>query len=357
MKEFATELPNICSAAVQPMRSRDPAAIVAAINKVVAPAPPDVAAELVALAFVHADAAVRKRATTAAAKLVADFAAFKAAYKTLANAPEHVIEQRLRAFDHPYRLDIAKATLFHRKVAATIPFEQDAATRALILDATVDRAQRDDEPGVQLGEVYWHWSAHGGWASHMDLHELPRGLFGDLAARRARHPFTGLSFHGGSLTTLPDEIADAAPWLTSLSLAFNPFTELPAVLWQLDNLEALELLGTELVDIPDDIAKLPKLRRLDIGNMKKMKAVPPSVCRLAKLESLRIGNGSIRSVPDDIAGMTSLRDFELQSTQVAKLPSCITKLPSLAQINVRWSKVPAATIAALTEAGVAVEHG
>jgi Leucine-rich repeat (LRR) protein len=91
--------------------------------------------------------------------------------------------------------------------------------------------------------------------------------------------------------------------------------------------------------------------------MKKMKAVPPSVCRLAKLESLRIGNGSIRSVPDDIAGMTSLRDFELQSTQVAKLPSCITKLPSLAQINVRWSKVPAATIAALTEAGVAVEHG
>jgi Leucine rich repeat len=356
MKDFETELPNICSPAVQPMRSRDPAAIVAAIGKLAAPVPPDVGAELVALAFVHADAAVRKRATTAAMKLVADFAAFKAAYKTLANAPEHVIEDRLRAFDHPYRLGIAKSTLFHRKVAATIPFEQDAATRALILDAMVDTAKRDDEPGVQLGQVYWRWSAHGGWASYLNLHELPRGLFRELAARRVRHPFTGLAFHGGSLTTLPEEIALAAPWLTSLSLAYNPFTELPPVLWQLDHLEHLDLLGTELVDIPDDIAKLPKLRRLDIGNMKKMKAIPRSVCRLSKLERLRIGNGSIRTVPDDIAGMTSLRDFELQSTSVRKLPSCITKLPNLKTINVRWSKVPDATVAALKQVGVEVEQ-
>lgn len=45
--------------------------------------------------------------------------------------------------------------------------------------------------------------------------------------------------------------------------------------------------------------------------------------------------------------MKSLREFELQSTQVSKLPDCMLALPKLEKINVRWSKVTEDTIAAL----------
>src|SRR5262249_33900637 len=111
----------------------------------------------------------------------------------------------------------------------------------------------------------------------------------------------------------------------------------------------------ELLDIPDAIGNLPKLRRLDLGNMKKMKEIPASVCKLGKLEWLRIGNGSIRKGPAAIAGMNSLRAFELQRTGFGTPPACITQLPGLKPINVRWSKVPEPTVAALKQAGVHVE--
>ena len=154
---------------------------------------------------------------------------------------------------------------------------------------------------------------------------------------------------------MPAELARAKGWLKKLSLAWNPLTTVPPVVWELENLEELELLGTEMVDIPAEIATLPKLRRLDIGNMKKMKTIPDSVCALDKLEWLRIGNGSINKVPEALARMSGLVELELQSTSVAKLPAGITKMPSLKKVNVRWSKVDGATVAALVQAGIEVE--
>lgn len=356
MKDFEATVPSFCDAAVRPLRTRDATALVAALGALAPPLSPAVAAELVALGYAHEDAAVRKKAMALVTKHVPDAPKFKAAYKTLANAAQHVIDERVYAFDHPYRLDIAKALLFHRRVAATLPFEQDADTRGAILDVVVDRAAREGERELHLGEVYWYWKDGSGWATSLNHHVLPPTLVDELEARRARYAFDGLSFHGGELTDLPAELARAQPWLRSLSLASNPFTTLPDVLWELTNLESLELLGTELIDVPRDIARLTKLRSLDLGNMIQLKEIPASVCALEHVEYLRIGNGSIRKVPDAIVGMTGLRELELQSTQVAKLPAGLARMPNLKKVNVRWSKVPAETIAALEAAGIAVER-
>jgi hypothetical protein len=356
MKDFEAIVPSVCEPAVEPLRTRDGAALLAAIGSLATPLTSAVAAELIALGFAHADGAVRKKALALVTKHVPDVAEFKAAYKTLANADQHVIEQRVTAFEHPYRLDVAKALLFHRRVAATLPFEQDEATRAALLDVMVERARREDERELRLGEIYWYWRDESGWATFLNHRVVPPALFDELARRRAVHPFDGLSFHGGSLTTLPAELARARPWLRTLSIGSNPFTTLPAALWELTNLEELSLLGTELVDVPADIARLTKLRRLDLGNMKKMKEVPASVCALDHVESLRLGNGSIRKVPDAIVGMRALRELELQSTQIAKLPAGLAQLPHLRKVNVRWSKVPDQTIADLEAAGIEVER-
>ena len=355
MKAFKAEVPNIGSAAVKPLRTADADELVEAIAALKPPFAADVAAELVALAFAHRDANVRKKAMSLATKHIKDLPKFKSAYRSIAGVGGHVVDERVRAFEHPYRLDIAKALMFHRHDGMGLAFEEDADARAAILEVAVDNAKRDGKTEVSLGEVYWEWTGQGGWCTNLDLHELPPTLFRELTKLRTRHPFTGINFHGTSLTDLPKQIVDAKPWLTSLSIAYNPLIELPDVLWELTNLESLELYGTELIDIPDDIAKLTKLRSLDIGNMKRMKEIPKSVCKLDKLEFLRIGNGSIRKVPDAIGGMKSLADFELQSTQVSKLPPIIFDMPKLKKINVRWSRVNEETVAKLKAAGKTVE--
>lgn len=356
MQPFEAPLPDFSSPAVKPLRTKDAAALAAAIAALKPPFAPDVAAELVALAYAHVDANVRKKAGALVTKHVPDAAAFKAAYKTLANAQQHVMEERVMAFDHPYRLDIAKAVLFHRMMCATLPFEEDAATRGAILDIIVDTAKREGETDLNVGQVYWYWRDESGWATYMKPRALPVALFEELAQRRERHAFDGLTFHGGGMTTLPAEMVQVKPWLKKLSLAFCPMTTVPEVVWELENLEELELLGTEMVDVPAGIARLPKLRRLDLGNMKKMKTVPESVCALGKLEWLRIGNGSINKVPEGVTRMSGLREIELQSTSVSKLPAGMAKMPSLKKVNVRWSKVDDATVAALVEAGIEVER-
>ena len=356
MKPFESEVPSICSDAVKPLRTHDEPALLAALDTIAPPVSADLAAELCALAIAHREESVRKKATAIATKHVKDFAKVKAAYKTLANAEAWVIAERVRAFKHAYRVDIAKAMMFHRRAAAGLPFEQDAAIRGALLDEIVARAEREGEQDLMFSEIYIEWDGHRGWTLGVDLHELPPPLFRELATRRDRYPFTGLSFEGCELRDLPAEIADTRSWLKSLSLGYCPFAKLPPVLWKLENLETLTLFGTALTDIPADIAKLKKLRSLDIGNMTKMKEIPASVCKLDRLEYLRIGNGSIRRVPDAIGGMKSLRELELQSTQVQKLPPVLFDMPNLKKIIVRWSKVDDATIGKLEAAGKEVER-
>ena len=355
MQAFKAEVPNVGGAAVQPFRTRDSAELVKAIAAVAPPVAPDVAAELIAIGFVHEDAAVRKKAMNVLTKHVPDLPKFKAAYKTLASADQSDVDKRVRDFEHPYQLDIARAMLFHREMAGGLLFERDAAVRGTLIDLAVERAKRDGEDKVELFQIYFEWTGSSGWSMDLNLRELPPTLFAELAARRANHPFTGVSFYGCDLTDLPAQLADASPWLKTLSLAYAKFEKFPAVLWELENLESLEIIGLDLTDIPDDITKLTSLRWLDIGNMKKMKEIPASVCKHDKIEYLRIGNGSIRKIPDAIGGMKSLREIELQSTQVSKLPPVMFDMPNLKKINVRWSKVDDETKAKLRQAGKEVE--
>jgi hypothetical protein len=260
MKQFDAPLPSFPTEDVKPLRTRDAKALAAAMGTLTAPLSPAMSAELIAIGYVHEDAAVRKQAMALVTKHVKDAATFKTAYKTLTNVGQHVAAERIRKLEHPLRLDIAKAVLFHGKIAGGVPFEEDAQTRGALLDTAVARAKREEESEVELGSIYWSWNEHGGWATDMDITELPGALFEELAARRKEHPFTGVSFHGTDLSDVPAELAQAAPWLTSLVLAHNPLAELPAVLWKLTNLETLNVLGTELSDIPADLAKLTKLR-------------------------------------------------------------------------------------------------
>lgn len=343
MKKFRAVVPDFGSKAIAPLRvgsgaqkKLDPQKTLDELKVLRPPFDEEMQAELIALSFVHTNAKVRKKAMSVAKQHIPDVADFKAAYKSLANVGGYIVDERVRAFEHPLQVAVAMAMAFYRQFALSVPFEKDKRFRAAILDIALQRAKRDGERSIKLGEIYWYWTGSQGSATGLDLHQLPPGLFAELGRLRKRYAFAGLSIHGNSLTALPDEIKKAKSWLKHLELNYAKFKVFPEVIFQLTNLESLEIVGTSLDDIPDGITALKKLRFLDIGNQRKMKEIPASVCRLDRLESLRIGNGSIRRIPEDIGQMKSLRTLEMQSTQITKLPKSMADMPNLKTVKMRF---------------------
>jgi hypothetical protein len=342
---------------VRPFRARDDDELLRVVKATRPPLADEVLAELIAIAFTFPTTLSHPRGAElrkAAKKLVDKHAppAILAALKGVSNKM-HTIDARIRGLDHPLALAIARAIAFHGWYALSVPFEQDPAFRAYILDVAVDRCKRDDESELELGEIYTEWHGSHGSATSTNLVKLPATLADELAARRVRHAFTGLSFWGCELTSLPPELGRAAPWLTSLSLAYNPIEKFPEVILDLDNLESLTLLGTKLADLPS-LAALRKLRHLDIGNETRMTAIPASVCALDQVRELRIGNGTIKVVPDAIKDMRALEVLDMQSAKVSKLPASLATLPALREVNIRWTKVDAEKARALLPSNVSL---
>jgi hypothetical protein len=358
-RKFLAHAPDFGTQAVRELRTRDDDRTLAALKAAAPPFDDEVAAELVALAYAFPTSRahprgkdVRKQAKKLVDRHVDGASAFAAAFKGI-GARTYEFDGRVRKLDR-LRVGIAKAIAFHSWDALSVAFEEDAAFRGAILDIAVARAEREQESEVMLGEIYTEWHGSHGSATTTNLHTLPDALAGELTVRRSTYAFTGLSIHGGSLTDLPASLADAAPWLTELSLSFNPLKTVPKVVFELDNLETLELAGTQLEDIPPTISKLRKLRRLDIGNGTRMLKIPDSVCALDQLRELRIGNGSIKLVPAAIAGMKSLEVLELQSTSISKLPAEVATLPKLKRIEARFSRLNAEKARALLPKSVTI---
>lgn len=351
MKAFTAPSPDVNAAPeVRAFRSRDDEELLRVVRAAKPPFSGDVIAELAAIAFTFPATLAHPLGTElrkAAKKHVDKHAPREllAAMKGVSNKM-HTIDARIRSLRHPLALALARAIAFHSWQALSVPFEEDADFRGYLLDVAVERAARDAEPELMLGELYTEWHGNHGSATSMHLATLPAELADELTARRARYPFTGLSFWGCELTALPPELARAAPWLKSLSLGCNPLTELPEVVLALSNLEELTLLGTQLSDVPG-LSRLRALRRLDIGNETNMTAIPLAVCALDQVQELRIGNGTIKVVPEEIGGMTSLEVLDLQSAKVSRLPASLATLPKLREVNIRWTRVDPAKARAL----------
>ncbi|MEM9073109.1 MAG: leucine-rich repeat domain-containing protein [Myxococcota bacterium] len=358
MPAFRFKPIDVGPAAVAPFRLGDavtrrqkPAELIDAIRALKAPLKDALQAELIAIAWVHPESPVRKAAMKQVKAHVPDAADFSKAYKSLAGKSRHIVEERVRAFDHKLRLPITKAMAFHALAALSIPFEEDTKFRKAFLERAAKRAERETKKVLELGQIYWTPNL----VSTTDFHTLPAALFRELGALRKTHSFTGLSIHGSSLTELPSELKKTKSWIKTLTLNFGDFATFPEAVLELTNLEELYIAGTLMTDIPPGIAKLKKLRVLDIGNQKKMKTIPESVCALDRLETLRIGNGSIRSIPPSIAGMKSLRVLSMRSTKISRLPPEMADLPSLKVLRIYFSKLSKEKAKAALPKGVKIE--
>ncbi|GIG59871.1 hypothetical protein Lfu02_42430 [Longispora fulva] len=180
------------------------------------------------------------------------------------------------------------------------------------------------------------------------------------------HGLTGLeevsmaSTMGGYLTVLPEAVT-TFPNLRRLDLSGNFFTAVPDSLLRLTRLEELDLSGSlSLVTVPlPDLGRLPALRVLGFSGHTHDRGVPELAytflrqlfdMALATLEELRVdrwGTDDRRGqlTPGHLAGIGTfrrLRTVDLSFNRLEDLPAEFDTLPELADVDLRYNRLPPA---------------
>ncbi|KAH8935235.1 hypothetical protein BDL97_17G018800 [Sphagnum fallax] len=159
---------------------------------------------------------------------------------------------------------------------------------------------------------------------------------------------TELHFHAQRLTgPLPAEIGvfTAATWI---DLSYNSFSSLPDDLANLVNLQKLNLSASIInASFPLVVLKLTNLTDLRLENSFLTGVIPPEISLLTKMEYLYLGNNSFTGpIPSSLGEMSNLRNLSLWSNIFVgfTIPPELGNLSMLSYLNLHssflWGGLP-----------------
>ena len=127
--------------------------------------------------------------------------------------------------------------------------------------------------------------------------------------------------------TIPDALGHVAQ-ITSLVLSTSA---IPASLGALVDLEELELSG-KVKTIPDEVGKLQKLTRLELGST-RITRLPDALCACTALEEISTSWDRLGRLPEQIGRLRNLRLLDVGRGLFQKLPASIGELANLRVLN------------------------
>ncbi|MEG4233845.1 COR domain-containing protein [Microcoleus sp. Pol11C3] len=151
------------------------------------------------------------------------------------------------------------------------------------------------------------------------------------------------------LRELPDTIASLTE-LQKLNLGSNQLRELPEAIASLTQLQVLYLYNNKLRELPKEIPSLTQLQVLDLS-YNQLTERPEAIASLTQLQRLYLDNNQLRELPKEIASLTQLRELYLENNQLRELPEEIASLTELRELyldNNQLRELPK-EIASLTE--------
>jgi Leucine-rich repeat (LRR) protein len=123
--------------------------------------------------------------------------------------------------------------------------------------------------------------------------------------------------------------------LRMLDLGHNKLARLPDGLADLDGLtDFLYLHDNQLSSLPTCLERLTKLRYLNISE-NKFEALPECISNMSGLIELRASDNLLASLPDSIRHLSRLRELHLRNNKLSSLPESMNKLHELRQIDLR----------------------
>ncbi|MEZ9057951.1 leucine-rich repeat-containing protein kinase family protein [Vibrio pelagius] len=136
-----------------------------------------------------------------------------------------------------------------------------------------------------------------------------------------------LDLSGNALSELPQELAK----LTKLRIIFasnNQFTHLPDVLGELPNLEMVGFKTNQIKTVSEHSLPLP-LRWLILTD-NAIEVLPDCLGHRPKLQKLALAGNQIKALPDSMENLLNLELVRLSANQLAEFPELLIKLPQLA---------------------------
>ncbi|XP_019639911.1 PREDICTED: malignant fibrous histiocytoma-amplified sequence 1-like isoform X2 [Branchiostoma belcheri] len=116
-------------------------------------------------------------------------------------------------------------------------------------------------------------------------------------------------------------------------IPINRLAQLPEEVFELKELEALDLTNNKDIDLSNQLTKLPNLKVLSLHNC-NLKTVPAAVMKLPQLEMLILSNNENITLPDGMSGLTNLTVLDLDKCDLDTLPPVVLKLSNLQVLDI-----------------------
>ena len=146
----------------------------------------------------------------------------------------------------------------------------------------------------------------------------------------------------GEGVIFPEELGKLQQ-LEIFNAAYVEMDEFPAGLTNCSSLKELSLYGRNYAEIPDKIADLTNLERLELRFLPTNCRIPDSIGELAKLKYLSMYSVyynndldkevGIARLPESIGNCTELEELNLTGASISSLPKSITKLTKLTKLD------------------------
>lgn len=153
------------------------------------------------------------------------------------------------------------------------------------------------------------------------LTEFPREIF-DLA-----DSLEELNLTGNALSQLPDDMARLHR-LRVLFCSDNRFTALPASLGACAALEMIGFKANRIREVP--ASALPERLRWLILTDNAIETLPTGWGRFARLQKLMLAGNRLRALPDDMADCRRLELLRISANHFESLPGWLLRMPRLA---------------------------
>ncbi len=98
------------------------------------------------------------------------------------------------------------------------------------------------------------------------------------------------------------------------------------------NLQMLEISDVLLLELPASIGNLTQLEKLGIYNTERLLSIPDSVCDIPKLKVLEIVNNSINQLPKRL-GTLPLKALDISNNPLTRLPDSFAELIHLEKLS------------------------
>ena len=149
--------------------------------------------------------------------------------------------------------------------------------------------------------------------------------------------YYGLGGNFSDIRKWDDERMDSRQRTEALHrLRETNLTQIPAEIFELKQLQGLELGNNFLTVVPDEIVHLQNLNRLDLrGN--QLTTLPDVIAQLQNLTWLDLSGNRLATVPDGLVQLRNLTWLNLSGNQITTVPEALVQLPHLQELHLDFN--------------------